>query len=138
MYSEGKQYSKVLRPGINFDLIDIFIMNEKSKRIGGSKKQYVLSFDGKLIRPRFTKDSGDVDMFGCERQPTLSQRKCRLDEEQVRLNEVITSVHNLQPFAKITSLDFDFLGHLLVKIRIILKLLTVRIKEIRQLKLSKS
>ena len=102
--------ARFLRPGINFDLIDNFIKNEELKKHGGNKKQYVLSFDGKLIRPGFTKDSGDIDMFGCEKQPTLSQRKCREDEELVHVNEVISSLSNLQPFAEVTALDFDFLA----------------------------
>ena len=45
------------------------------------KEQFVLSFDGKLIRSGLTKDYGDIDMAGTEDSPILQQLKERLQRE---------------------------------------------------------
>lgn len=45
------------------------------------KKPYMIAMDGKKVAMGLTKTAGDVDMFGHEDSPTLSERKNQLDED---------------------------------------------------------
>ncbi len=96
-----------------------------------SAEQFVLSFDGKLLRSGLTEDSGDIDMGGIEEHPTFAERKERHANELAIANDLVTDVLMLDSDSHIVSLPEENRASLFKKLQHVAKLLTLRIKEIR-------
>eukprot|EP00794_Sanderia_malayensis_P001312 gene1312-1457_t len=102
-----------------------------------NNEQYVLSFDGKLIRTGLTKNFGDIDMAGQEQKPTLAERVKRLNEDIEQVRELQQELLMLENGTNLGSLDNTTKHSIAEKIRDIVKAVTLRIKEARIGKLNK-
>ena len=117
---------KLLEPGLMNSVLDTFVASNKGA--------FALSFDGKLLRPGLTKSSGDVDMFGTENGPILSEQRHRLAVE----TELVTSLLELISVEGSGSLQsIECKPCILDQVRKVVRALTARIQEIREKKLGK-
>ena len=103
-----------------------------------SSQQFVLSFDGKLIRSGLTNESGEVDMAGIENSPTDSERRYRLEKETETVDDLLLNLSLFHERDTVASLENQMKENMLQKLQTVSKLLTVRLKEIRELKRAKT
>ena len=77
-------------PGISVDMI-----KEMTRSMEG--KSCCITFDGKKLKPGLTKTEGDVDMFGLEKGPSLSERQQCLEDAKkpfLELREELSSSYS--------------------------------------------
>ncbi|KAJ8301229.1 hypothetical protein KUTeg_020216 [Tegillarca granosa] len=101
-------------------------------------KTYKLCFDGKKINSSTSSNLGDVDLFGFEQEPTLSQRKHRLQNEAIICQKASRTFEGLAPDQDINFLLPSVSVNIVSKMVSIIKLLGYRLKDLRTLKASKS
>ena len=63
------KFSKDFKPGINHEMIDLAL---QSKPQGAA---FCLKFGGRKISSGFQDDTGDIDLIGCNSDPTLSEKQ---------------------------------------------------------------
>lgn len=118
---------KLLQPGLMSSVLNTFLDSNKGCC-------FVLSFDGKLLRPGLTKNSGDVDMFGTENGPILSEQRHRLVVETELVDSTLESI-SIKGSNHLQSLEYK--TGILDQIKKVVEALTARIQEIREKKLGK-
>ncbi len=107
-----------------------------SKQAEGGQ-QFVLSFDGKLLRSGLTKEFGDIDMGGIETRPTLQERQERLRNELDIVKHLQIQMSRLEGDRDIKDLSRCEKDEILDNMRSAVRLVTLRIKDARQAKLNK-
>ena len=75
----------VKKPGVMTDMLDTLSSYLKEKEVK-------LCFDGKKINSGFGQHLGDVDMWGHEFSPTLSERKANHERSISHIEGLVTSV----------------------------------------------
>ena len=90
--STAKIGSGAIKPGI---------IKEVLTDLENSASLFCLSFDGKKLNIGRTKTGGDIDLFGFEDEPTLSQRRDRLQHDLEEITKFQTLLDNLD------DCDFD-------------------------------
>ena len=113
------------KPGIYQDIIDMLSMNL-------TKKSACLTFDGKKIKQALTRDTGDVDLLGFEKNVSLK-------DKQTALENKLTEIRKLKE--KITQdIDCDITKYKSEAIGVLQKALTVisnDVSEIQKLRIRK-
>ena len=109
--------NKIINPGIFHDVLDNIAESTSNRN-----KEFIISFDGKSVGPGLREDtSGDVDLWDFEIEPNLNNvRECLETEYQV-LSSISSDV---------TAKDFESVRN---KLRSIIKMITLRIKDIREI-----
>ena len=80
----------VEKPGISTDMI-----KEMAKAMNG--KSCCVTFDGKKLKSGLTKTDGDVDLFGFEKGPSLTDRKKSIEEAKkpyIVLKDELLSIYS--------------------------------------------
>jgi hypothetical protein len=78
------------------------ILSTNVDRFKDTNQSYKLCIDGKLIARGFGKQHGEVDLYGHEQSPILTDRKKRLQEEQDQVSSIETG---LTPFTDESEQD---------------------------------
>ena len=109
--------NKIINPGIFHDVLDNIAESTSNRN-----KEFILSFDGKSVGPGLREDtSGDVDLWDFEMEPNLNNARERLETEY----QVLSSI-----FSDVTAKDFESVRN---KLCSIIKMITLRIKDIREI-----
>ena len=109
--------NRIIHPGIFHDVLDNISLSTCIKN-----KEFILSFDGKSVGPGLREDtSGDVNLWNFETEPNLNLARERLERE----HEILSSISS-----NVLSEDFDSLK---TKLCSITKMITLRIKDIREI-----
>ena len=109
--------NKIINPGIFHDVLDNIAESTSNRN-----KEFILSFDGKSVGPGLREDtSGDVDLWDFEMEPNLNNARERLETEYQMLSSISSDV---------TAKDFESVKN---KLRSITKMITLRIKDIREI-----
>ena len=74
-FQDGVNLPQETKPGIIYENIDL---------CASGKDSLILSVDGKRFSPGFTKDFGDVDLFGHEKHPTLTEKLEQLHQDSYK------------------------------------------------------
>ncbi len=108
-----------------------------SQKSGKVREQFVLSFDGKLLRSGLTRDHGDIDMSGIEQKPTFTERRERFENDLEIVSDL--QIEALIPNSKeeVNNLEDTMKLSLVEKMQNSAQVLTLRIKDARQAKLNK-
>lgn len=106
------------RPGILDDCL--------TEIADGKKNPMKTCFDGKKINSCLSEEHVDVDLFDCEKSPTLQEQKDRRDKEIEMLQEMTDRVQKYK---------LDSTGKEAIKedIHTVVKTISIRIKDLRQL-----
>jgi len=118
------------KPGILFSNIDTFCKDS-------TQKSYKLCIDGKKIMQGFGSRFGEVDLYGHESKPTLSQKRTDLEEELTVVQKLETSVNLCQQDGEVTlsQLPEDRAQDLTTGIIHNIKNLSLRLRQLRETKL---
>ena len=92
-----------------------------------------LSLDGKKIVVGFKDKMGDEDLAGYEAQPTLSERRTRLNEELSKLNSITEELRDIKEISNPTDLSDEEKAGLHTSLTSVIGLLSKRIKELRDM-----
>ena len=84
----GVEIPKKLDPGFHNELAEL-------ARKAFNESSVVLSVDGKKITPGLTETFGDVDLLGFEKGETLQQRKEKLAQDKLAIQNYISFLHTL-------------------------------------------
>ena len=122
---------RFLKPGIITSMLQSIPEDMKKK------EQFVLSFDGKLIRSGLTKDEGDIDMGGLEDSPTYEELNARLAQEMETVKDLQIELLAFEESTELSVLDHYTKWTLFEKLHAVVKVLTLRMKEIRHVKQGK-
>ena len=92
--------------------------------------QYVLCFDGKLLRQGLTKEGGDVDMGGVEKGPLLSEKEEQLNNETGYVDDLIQKIDCYSENEELSA--FTNVEELRESIASVIQKLTIRIRDVKQ------
>ena len=98
------------------------------------KEQFILSFDGKLIRSGLSGEHGDVDMAGIEESPTLEESKNRLEMELDLIQNIQADLLVFDSDHQVAELSPENMNEVLTALQRVVKILTLRLKEMREMK----
>ena len=108
---------KIIHPGIFREVLESITDNNINL-----KKEFILSFDGKLVGTGLTEENlGDVNLWNFEMDPNLKEVKMRLESEEEQINSLKNSLDNATD---------KFITDELQKI---LKLITEQIKDVHSI-----
>lgn len=100
-------------------------------------KTYKLCLDGKKINGSTTGILGDVDLFGHEQKPTLREKQNRLQDEILHTESVLKTLDNVDTNFLLQSFLPSIKSCLTEKLRKLVTLLSERLKDLRQMRVSK-
>jgi hypothetical protein len=121
--------SKTANPGVLYDMLNIM----------DSNTLYNLCFDGKKINSGKTEKRGDIDLFGHEKPPTLSERKERLARELGVLSELEKQLNVESVWGdNLEQIELSHKKTLVKQYEKVNLIISERIKELRQSKVSKT
>ena len=122
-FQDGVDLPQEIKPGIIHENIDL--------RASG-KDSLVLSVDGKKVSPGFTKDFGDVDLFGHEKHLTLKEKIEQKHQELEYIQGVINVVSNKAESMNASGGSVSDL-QVYEKLCHTVKMLSCRLKDLREL-----
>ena len=95
--------------------------------------------DGKKINASTTGELGDVDLFGFEKQPTLTAKKHRIHSEKAAISEAIELIASMEAniVTFLEQVKSDNQANVTSQLRSIITKLSYRVKELREAKVSK-
>jgi hypothetical protein len=123
--SDGPISPDILSPGIISYLLD------KIASMDNKNKTFKLCLDGKKINASTSGSGGDVDLFGFELSPTLAERQNRLKNEIDTVKEAETAL------SQYIEDSFPGTDVLCEKIRPLIQLLSQRVCDLRNVKVTK-
>ena len=119
------------KPGLITEMLNSIPMDVRRK------EQFVLSFDCKLIRSGLTKEDGDIDMGGIESKPTFQELKDRLKSETDVVKELEMEILKLDGNPVLSLLSIEIVQRLIGKLQAVVKIVTLRIKDVRKMRQAK-
>ena len=120
------------RPGVLLGNIKLFkdLIADRSCKI---------CIDGKKINCGFGKRLGEVDMYGHETHPTLKEQECQKKDELKHVDDIENFISKLYQRCITTISGATHLidDEIMTRVRQLIHILTLRIKELAQLKVKK-
>lgn len=96
-----------------------------------------MCLDGKKINGSITGILGDVDLFGHEQKPTLREKQNRLQDEILHTESVLKILDNMDTKFLLQSFLPSMKICLTEKLRKLITLLSERLKDLQQMRVSK-
>jgi hypothetical protein len=107
--------------------------------LADSNQTFKLCFDGKKINTSISGEYGDIDLFGFEGTPTLQEKRERLKREQTMIKEAVDMLRKqmIKNINLLTRLSKSTKSEIVDVLRSVVHVLSNRLKELREAKLSK-
>ncbi|KAL5011712.1 hypothetical protein ScPMuIL_010263 [Solemya velum] len=120
-----------IRPGIIQPLLD------KVSMLASEDKTYKICLDGKKINASTSGQSGDIDLFGFEREPTILAKRERLKRELCFTEETLEALQPYEDDMEIQSLLPTSSEVICTKLKGLITLLGKRLQDLRATKVSR-
>ena len=120
-----------IRPGIIQPLL------EKIVPTAIEGKTYKICLDGKKINASTSGKLGDVDLFGFEKQPTLPERKARLENELKLTEQLVSTLDSYDDDMPLTSMLSTGAETITNKLKELITLLGKRVHDLRTTKMTR-